>query len=236
MKKLTPYTILLISMPLIGIIGGFLYHQVVMPLFGDELIHCMTLGMVFGFINYLTAYVIYKKYFVLKKSNKLLNTDLALDKLTGLLNRRAFDNDIIKISEISIFSMIFIDIDNFRIFNNEFGHQAGDVILKKTSEVIKACTRLNDKVYRYGGEEIIVVLKDCIKKNAYNIAEKIRLSISQMDNSSLPNIAVSLGVSSYPEDGENIDEIIKNSDNAMLAAKKLGKNRTMINDNDMYYL
>lgn len=226
--KLNLKSSLLISMITIGLIYGIMFHYVVMPFFGNRLIHCVTMGVVFGFINYFIAIGIYKKYNVLKKSYKLLQKDLQIDKLTGLFNRRVFDNDIQKLSFDDTYSMIFIDIDNFRKFNNEFGHQIGDTVLKKVSQTIKATVRANDKVYRYGGEEIVILLKDCDKKDAFEIAEKIRVNISKLDNSPFPPITISLGISSYPEDGTEIDKIIEACDNALLTAKKLGKNRVFV--------
>lgn len=123
------------------------------------------------------------------------------------------------------YSIIFIDIDNFKNFNNSFGHQIGDTVLKKVGQTIKATVRSNDSVYRYGGEEIVIILNDCDKKNAFAIAEKVRLNISELDNSPFPVITISLGISSYPEDGTEIDKIIEASDMALLTAKKLGKNQ-----------
>lgn len=211
-----------------GLIYSLFYHFVIMPLFGSRLIHCISQGIVFGFINYFISIGIYKKYNLLKKSNKLLKKDLQIDKLTGLFNRRTFDNDIQELPIEDTYSIIFIDIDNFRKFNNNYGHQTGDTVLKKVSQTIKASVRVNDKVYRYGGEEIIIYLKDCDKKKAFEIAEKIRLNISELDNSPFQSITISLGISSYPEDGMEIDKIIEVSDFALLTAKKLGKNQVYV--------
>lgn len=216
-------------MPIIGLAFGLIFVHVDMPLFGNRLIHCVFLGIVFGFINYFTAVGIYKKYNVLKKCNIQLTKDLQVDELTGLFNRRIFDNDIQELSLGDTYSIIFLDIDNFRKFNNEFGHQTGDTVLKKVSQTIKSTVRANDRVYRYGGEEIVILLKDCGKKTAFEIAEKIRLNISTIHNSHIPPITVSLGLSSYPDGGTEIVKIIKASDNALLTAKKLGKNQVFVN-------
>lgn len=226
--KLTLNTSLLISMLTTVLIYSLFYHFVIMPLFGSRLIHGITQGIVFGFINYFIFIGIYKQYNLLKKSNKLLRKDLQIDKLTGLFNRRAFDNDIQELPIEDTYSIIFTDIDNFREFNNNFGHQTGDTVLKKVSQTIKASVRVNDKVYRYGGEEIIIYLKDCDKKKAFEIAEKIRLNISELDNSPFQSITISLGISSCPEDGTEIDKIIEVSDFALLTAKKLGKNQVYV--------
>jgi len=195
-----------------------------MPLIGNELVHCLGQGVIFGLINYLMSIGLYKKYHTLKNSNKLLKKKLDMDKLTGLLNRGAFDNDIMGLSLDESYSIIFIDIDNFRKFNNKFGHQVGDIVLQKVSREIRNSIRVSDKAYRYGGEEIVILLKDCNRRKALEIAEKVRLNINELNNNPYPSITISLGVASYPDDGKH-DEIIKASDNALLTAKRLGKNQ-----------
>ncbi|MDN5302749.1 MAG: hypothetical protein PWQ60_2263 [Thermoanaerobacteraceae bacterium] len=79
-------------------------------------------------------------------------------------------------------------------------------------------------LYRYGGEEIVIILKDCSNNNAISISEKIRHSISILDNSPFPNITISMGVASNIEDGYTINDIIRAGDFALLAAKNKGKN------------
>ncbi len=219
---------LLISMLLIGLIYGFTYHYVVMPVFGSKLINCIIQSIGFGLINYFITIGIYKKYNALKKTNLLLQKTLEIDKLTGLFNRRSFDNQIQKLPLDETFSIIFIDIDNFSDFNNSFGHQIGDSVLKKVSQTIKATIRSNDLVYRYGGEEIVVILNECDKKVALEIAEKIRLNVSELDNAPFPSVTISLGISNYPEDGTEIDKIIEASDKALLTSKRLGKNQVFM--------
>ncbi len=123
--------------------------------------------------------------------------------------------------------MIFIDIDNFRDFNNGFGHKVGDQTLCKVGQIIKSFVRIGDKVFRYGGEEIVVTLTDCNKANALKLAEKIRGGVSSLDNDPYPKVTVSLGISSYPEDGKTVEEILEKSDRALLIAKEQGKNRSI---------
>lgn len=219
---------LLVSMILMGIIYGIVYHYTVMSMIHSELVHCLVMSSMFGLFNYFIVYSIIKKYYSLKETNMLLSTKLDIDPLTTLLNRRAFNNDIEKIDLNVIYSTIFIDIDNFRQFNNNFGHQTGDEILRKVSQAIKSTVRSKDKVYRYGGEELVVLLKDCNKKYALNIAEKIRVSINQLDNSPFPGITISLGVATYPEDGNNISGVIEACDSALLTAKSQGKDCTVV--------
>jgi len=204
---------------------GLLYHFIIMPLIGSELVHCLGQGVIFGLKNYLMSIGLYKRYHTLKNSNKLLKKKLDIDKLTGLLNRGAFDNDIMGLSLDESYSIIFIDIDNFRKFNNEFGHQVGVLVLQKVSREIRNSIRVSDKAYRYGGEEIVILLKDCNRRKTLEIAEKVRLNINELNNNPYPSITISLGVASYPDDGKHADEIIKASDNALLTAKRLGKNQ-----------
>lgn len=223
--KLTFKSSLFICMLSIGAGYGLLYHFIIMPLIGNELVHCLGQGVIFGLINYFMSIGLYKKYHTLKNSNKLLKKKLDMDKLTGLLNRGAFDNDIMGLSLYESYSIIFIDIDNFRKFNNKFGHQVGDIVLQKVSCEIRNSIRASDKAYRYGGEEIVILLKDCNRRKALEIAEKVRLNINELNNNPYPSITISLGVASYPDDGKHADEIIKASDNALLTAKRLGKNQ-----------
>lgn len=226
--KLTFKSNLLICMLLTGIAYGLIYHFIIMPLIGNELLHCLMQGVIFGLINFFMSIGIYEKYHVLKKSNKLLKKNLNMDKLTGLLNRRALDKDILELSSNEKYSIIFIDIDDFREFNNKFGHQIGDTVLQKVSREIKASLRVSDTVYRYGGEEIVILLKDCNKNIALEIAEKLRLNINELNNNPYPTITISLGVASYPVDGTEVEEIIEASDNALLTAKRLGKNQVSV--------
>lgn len=219
---------LLIAMVFTGIIyAAVLLYFIPMPLSNNSLLHCILLGTLFGVVNFIVAVLYYRRHEKLKSLNQQLKSSLMTDSLTGLLNRRAFDQAIKVVDDSGLYSLIFLDIDNFRDFNNHFGHDIGDNVLKKVGETIKACVRASDRVYRYGGEEITLILMDCDKKNAMKMAEKIRSEISQLDNRAYPQITVSLGVSSYPDDGRYIHDVIIASDKALLKAKQSGKNCTI---------
>lgn len=216
-------------MVLIGIIHSALTHFMVVPFFNSIIVKCLILGIVFGLINYIAAELFVRRLDKLKKVNMQLRVKLNTDKLTGILNRRAFDEDIKNLEEHNgSYSLIFIDIDNFRDFNNRFGHDVGDGVLVKVGQTIQACVRAGDRVYRYGGEEIVLLLRDCDKTNAWKMAETIRSEISGLDNEPYPQITISLGVSSYPDDGESIHDLIVASDHALLRAKQSGKNCTVL--------
>ncbi|MHB8072911.1 GGDEF domain-containing protein [Desulfosporosinus fructosivorans] len=216
---------LLIAMIFTGILYSVvLLYFMAIPLFNNVVLHCIILGTLFGLTNFIVVVLFYKRLEKIKRLNQQLKLSLMTDNLTGLLNRRAFDQDTENFDNSGLYSLIFLYIDNFRDFNNHFGHDIGDNVLRKVGETIKACVRATDRVYRYGGEEITLILMDCGKKNALNMAEKIRSEISQLDNQAYPQITVSLGVSSYPDDGRYIHDVIVASDKALLKAKQSGKN------------
>jgi diguanylate cyclase (GGDEF)-like protein len=217
---------LLIFMIIVGILNAYLIDSMPLPLAKNFLLHCSILGTLFGLTNF-AVIILYRKLEKLKSANQSLKSSLITDSLTGLLNRRAFDKDIKKVNGSGDYSLIFLDIDNFRKFNNDFGHDIGDKVLETVGGKIKACVKATGRVYRYGGEEITIILKDCDKTNALSMAEKIRLEISLINNEPYPQITVSLGVSSYPENGPNIHDIIIASDKALLKAKQSGKNCTI---------
>jgi len=219
---------LLIAMVVTGIIyAAVLLYFMPMPLSSNTFLHCILLGALFGVTNFIVAVLYFRRHEKLTSINQQLKSSLMTDSLTGLLNRRAFDQAIKDVDDRGLYSIIFLDIDNFRDFNNHFGHDIGDNVLKKVGETIKACVRASDRVYRYGGEEITIILMDCDKKNALKMAEKIRSEISQLDHQAYPQITVSLGVSSYPDDGRYIHDVIIASDRALLKAKQSGKNCTI---------
>jgi len=191
------------------------------------------MSIIFGVLYYLSFLRICSKYDLLKETNKQLLADLKIDKLTGLFNRGTFDLDLKNILDSEVYSAIFIDIDDFRNFNNEYGHSVGDKVLIEVIETIGKGIRKNDRAYRYGGEEIVIILKGCDKEKAFIVAEKIRSNVSSIDNSPLPKITISLGVSGYPDDGQNVEDIIQACDEALLYAKKNGKNKTVMFDKNL---
>jgi len=219
---------LMLSMIGIGLINSLVFHYTFMNNFLNLLIHCIAMGIFFGLINFFVAKRFYVGYILLKETNENLKSQTHLDKLTGLLNRRKFDEDFREKIINDEYALIFIDIDNFRDFNNKHGHRIGDQVLIKVAELIKNRVRPQDCVYRYGGEEIVIFLKDFDKRRANMIGERIRRDISTLDNSPYPQITVSLGISSCPDDGMNVQEILIKSDEALLSAKRRGKNRCEI--------
>ncbi len=167
---------------------------------------------------------------VMQKSNT--------DSITGLWNHGYFQSQLSKELEKSISqnyptSLVLIDIDNFKRFNDNYGHQNGDVVLKEIAHILKDSAREIDFPCRYGGEEFSIILPQINRDQAFAIAERIRMRI---ENHALPKfvenqdirVTVSIGISSFPDDTKNKEELIKKSDKAMYIAKFSGKNRTCI--------
>ncbi|WP_242825444.1 GGDEF domain-containing protein [Desulfitobacterium dichloroeliminans] len=213
----------------IGNIYALFFHTLSMPLFDSTLIHCLILGSGFGIINFLLANWYMAKNAQIKRDNESLKSKVYGDDLTGLLNRKALELECNNFNN-QVFSVLFVDVDDFRMYNNRYGHKSGDRVLHQVGDVIRAIIRSGDNAYRYGGEEIVVLLKDCEKINALQIAEKIRVQVSRIDNTPYPPITISLGVASCPEDGHSIQDVLEKSDSALLLAKRLGKNRTLAFD------
>lgn len=172
------------------------------------------------------------------KNNQLLNRIKELankDKLTQLYNRGYFFsvvNECIE-EEIKDFTIVMIDIDDFKKCNDTFGHQYGDEVLKTVSNIIKNSVREEDIVARYGGEEIIIFLYDL---NDIDIAEKrldfIREKISNTEISYLDiksKVTISIGISSYFHASmKRLTEVISEADKMLYKAKKNGKNRVEV--------
>ena len=165
--------------------------------------------------------------------------DLSLhDPLTGILNRKALDFHLSRLYKkqadlkIPCFSILLIDIDKFKSVNDNFGHDAGDIVLKAFAETTQKLMRSDDVFGRFGGEEFLVLLPDSSKKEASQIAERIRSEISSSHiflsagQQSVP-ITVSIGVGTFPDDASNIDDLLKTADGAMYTAKKNGRNQVV---------
>lgn len=165
---------------------------------------------------------------------KTINAQLAkmttVDALTGAYNRRKFDVDldsIIKNKDKCItFSLILFDIDNFKAVNDCYGHKVGDCVLQCISNLVSENVRVTDGLFRWGGEEFILILPDTNLEGAKKVAEKIRNIIQHHDFGIGHKVTISLGVSEY-KPYESNDQIIVRVDNALLKAKSKGKNRVI---------
>lgn len=157
------------------------------------------------------------------------------DGLTGLYNRRHFNYNIereyLRTKRYpSDLSLALIDIDFFKNVNDTFGHQFGDYVLREISGIIEASFRKTDMIYRYGGEEIAVILTETVQENASIPLERLREKIAQhkfVYNGEETNITVSIGVSSNCAKSETLEEFIEYVDKALYEAKQEGRNRVV---------
>lgn len=163
------------------------------------------------------------------KMNEKLIALAYSDSLTGLPNRKKiidnFDILLSSKSEYDKTAVLFIDLDNFKNVNDNFGHQAGDYVLVKIAERLLSFVRANDLVGRIGGDEFIIILRDLKSTaNAEKIAAKVEklLSPAFIYNENHLFIGASIGISIYPEHGTDVDTLIKNADLAMYEVKHNG--------------
>jgi diguanylate cyclase (GGDEF)-like protein len=154
-----------------------------------------------------------------------------VDELTGLLNRRSLDEMID--SEINrhsryggVFSLAIMDLDSFKLFNDNYGHLTGDRLLRQAGSIIKSTMRNSDHAFRYGGDEFAVLLPQTNIDAARQVAERIRRKIAQKVDSSDIQITASIGLASWPTDGIGHTDIIAAADAALYRAKRSGGNQS----------
>ena len=162
-----------------------------------------------------------------------LNNDLAAqavtDGLTGLRNHRAFQEQLALAWEQSVryrhpLSLVLLDVDHFKAFNDTFGHPAGDAALCKVATVLQACARTTDFVARYGGEEFVLLLPETDAEGAVRAAERIRAALAEQAWE-YRAITVSGGVATCTPDLDSPAALLETADKALYAAKAAGRNR-----------
>ena len=191
--------------------------------------------------NTLLVAALKQKNLQLEKANHVLKNLACRDGLTGLYNHRYFQD--VLTSEIyrskrheEIFSLIFMDVDFFKQYNDTHGHLEGDYLLRKLGNILKNATRKSDVVARYGGEEFVLVLPETPKDKALAAGEKIRRFIEAYpfagrETQPHGKVTVSLGVATFPEDGQERSALIQCADEAMYQAKKDGRNKVCAGGN-----
>lgn len=157
------------------------------------------------------------------------------DGLTGCHNHRYFqewlEHELVRARRMPIqISLLLADIDNFKKVNDTYGHPVGDLVLQTISRVLRSSVRQNDLAARYGGEEFAVVLLNTDAKGAERFANRLKEKINQT-NTSYPGgkiqVTVSMGISTFPNDGEEKKILIELADQALYAAKQAGRNRVI---------
>jgi diguanylate cyclase len=166
-----------------------------------------------------------------------IRKEMMTDALTGLSNRKAFDIQVKECIENATMSaspltMLLLDIDLFKNFNDSFGHQVGDQVLRLVARTLTDNVKGRDIAARYGGEEFAILLPDTPAAAGMRVAESLRKSMESRDivnkatNQSLGRITLSIGVAEYAP-GESIEEIVTRADAALYDAKRTGRNKVV---------
>ena len=179
--------------------------------------------------------VLKQKNIQLKKANKTLKWLARRDGLTGLYNHRYFQE--ILNAELTravrynqYFSVAFLDLDHFKHYNDTNGHQYGDQLLRILAKVLNSCLRESDFLARYGGEEFTIILPSTTRGEAIAVAEKIRGRVERYPfkgRETQPDgcVTISIGISTFPEDGKDNGSLMERADQALYAAKESGRNK-----------
>ena len=155
------------------------------------------------------------------------------DELTGLLNHGHFhqriDEEISRCCRFgSVFSVLFLDIDLFKSYNDTFGHLAGDEILRQAAQCIKSSIRVIDVAFRYGGDEFAVMLPESSLEDALHVGERIRKRIQgEMDSKGVA-LTCSIGIAAWPTDGISREGVIQAADKALYWSKQKGRNQVSL--------
>lgn len=163
-------------------------------------------------------------------ANQELSLQATMDGLTGLYNHRTLQqtlNDLCKRSSNHTFSLVMVDVDHFKIYNDTYGHQEGDNVLRKVAKLMSSKLRQGDIAARYGGEEFALVLHGVDKNGALCIADRIRRTVAE-ESFHQGSVTVSMGVAEFPIDGGTPSEVIERADRALYHAKITGRNRVVV--------
>jgi diguanylate cyclase (GGDEF)-like protein len=205
-----------------NMLGAFQSHQ--LSFFVWELI-CMGIALSIGYLMDREVYY-----------RKLAEQQANVDGLTGLYNHRYFQDRLAAEIERATrygrnLSLVMLDLDDFKAFNDTWGHQEGDRLLKWFGTVCGHCVRNIDVLARYGGEEFVVILPETKSDEAFAVAERIRQSVERQSPAVFGKnrgITISAGIASIPQHGATRHTLILNADAALYHSKQRGKNRTFV--------
>jgi diguanylate cyclase (GGDEF)-like protein/PAS domain S-box-containing protein len=168
----------------------------------------------------------------LEDANDQLRKLAVTDELTGLRNRRSFEERLVM--EFSLarrrkreLSVLLIDVDDFKMINDRWGHAAGDEVLRRLGMILRTTVRLPDLPARYGGEEFVVLLPESGEESAMGLARRVMQRVATEDWENQP-LTISVGMASMSESLENGFQLVEMADEALYAAKRAGKNRVMV--------
>lgn len=166
-------------------------------------------------------------------ANQELSVQATVDGLTGLTNHRALQQKLSDLCVVNskrdnqVFSLVMLDVDHFKLYNDTHGHQEGDRVLRKVAKVLASSLRQEDLAARYGGEEFALILRGIGKDKASGVADRIRSSIANQSYRR-GSVTVSMGVAQFPEDGTDPGDVIEKADRALYHAKIMGRNKVVV--------
>ncbi len=175
----------------------------------------------------------------LLKSEALLREQSVRDHLTGVFNRRYMEEtlgrELLRASRKGLsLGIIMFDMDDFKGFNDTYGHAAGDAILRELGNLLLKHVRGEDIASRYGGDEFILILSDAsrevIVERAERLCEHVRHLHTQYEGQTLEAVSLSVGVAIFPEHGSTSDVLLKSADDALYRAKREGRGRVVVAD------
>lgn len=212
----------------------------VMPQVGTRLYLAIDAGPIYDESGKLIAVVeTLRDMTVQKEAQTELQRLATRDGLTGVANRRCFDDTLLAewlrgTRDVKPLSLILVDVDHFKRYNDTFGHQGGDACLKKIAgAMVTSCLRSADLVARYGGEEFAAILPSTTISGALRVAERIRADIAALEmphpgNEGVGHVSISLGVATIvPDRTLEMHELVEAADRALYAAKHAGRNCSM---------
>jgi len=169
----------------------------------------------------------------LRERNDELRRLSITDSLTGLYNRtqlpELLDKELARSQRHQhSFSILMMDIDHFKRFNDTHGHQAGDDLLREFAGTLKSSLRSCDLAARYGGEEFLILLTETEPEGARTFAEKLRSSVEEIRSHGRTAVTVSIGIASFPDNGDDVESIIREADAALYDCKRQGRNRVAV--------
>ena len=182
--------------------------------------------LIFSLLAFISMFIV--KYLIKSRDFEHQYRLATTDGLTGLYNHRYFQEQMkMQVEQAkrynSPFSLIIIDIDHFKRFNDTFGHQSGDAVLRQVAMTLKKNVRATDIVCRYGGEEMSIILPNIGKDEAFSTAQKICKRVAEnsykLSGDRESNVTISLGVATYPFDGVDASSMIESADKKMYNAK-----------------
>ncbi|MGL5694687.1 MAG: bifunctional diguanylate cyclase/phosphohydrolase [Peptostreptococcaceae bacterium] len=226
------YTIIILGLDLLAGISRF---QSILGLKEDFHINNFEKDLVLVAVLFIISVVVGMYVDIERKYFKELKKVANMDELTGIYNHRYFQESLTNMirradDNNTELSLLFMDIDYFKHYNDTHGHQVGDSLLREVGKILKSSTRDGDVVARYGGEEFAVILPSTDQEDAIKVGERIRKNIEKypfkgQESQPNKNVTMSIGVSTYPSVASSKYDLIETADHALYKAKAFNRNR-----------